>query len=210
MNDSEFEDEQFAAFADRWLESAANDQTQTFETVCRLFQPALRSFVEKRLSPKIQNQAGASDIMQSAFTSLWRRLETNAQVEAGSTEELWRLLVTIARRRLTRHWRKIHAKKRGAGREINATNLEQNDRINWFEELAIETTNQQLEIELSDAVGHLELEHQAIVSMRLAGMTTSEIATELQCSQSRIERKNRLINERLRRFMSDDSNRSEG
>ncbi|WP_207397015.1 sigma-70 family RNA polymerase sigma factor [Bremerella alba] len=205
MSEPEKEDEQFAEYANGWLKSVADDQTKSFETVCRQFQPALRKFVENRLSPKLQNEIGASDIMQSAFVSLWKQLDSNTELEAGSTEELWRLLVTIARRRLSRHWRRIHAQKRGEGRELNASNLASDDQTARFEGLVIETTNQQLEIELNDAVAQLESELQTIVSMRLAGMTTREIANALQCSLSRIERKNRLINERLRRFMSDNS-----
>lgn len=201
MNESENADEQFA---DEWLKSVVEDHSPTFEAVCRLFQPALRRFVEKRLSPKLQNQTGASDIMQSAFVSLWKHMQPNAKIEVGSTEELWRLLVTIARRRLTRQWRRIHSQKRGEGRELNASNLTNNDQAERFKELAIESTNEQLEIELNDAVDQLETEQQTIVSMRLAGMTTREIASDLQCSVSRIERKNRLINERLRRLMSDN------
>lgn len=202
MNENESECEQFIEFADRWLAAAESERTKSFETLCRSFQPALRRFVQQRLSPKLQSQTAASDIMQSAFMSLWKRLESYSKPAGASTENLWRLLITIARRRLSRHWRKIHAQKRGEGRSFNAADLSDEERNGQFEEMVIASTNEQMEIELNDAVNQLESEQQAITSMRLSGMTIGEIAEALQCSKSRIERKNRLIHEKLRRLMT--------
>ncbi len=203
MSDEENE-EQFARRADNWLKGLSEDRTEAFNAACRHFRPALRRFVENRLHSRLQSQTGASDIMQSAFTSLWKKLEPDNALASGSEEMLWRHLLKIARRRLTRHWRKIYAKKRGSGRELNAASLVDDAEDACFEELVIEATNHQLEVDLIDIVEQLEPELQTIVAMRMASVPVAEIANELKCSKSRVERKIRLLGEQLGRILETD------
>ncbi|MFN3151577.1 sigma-70 family RNA polymerase sigma factor [Bremerella sp.] len=161
-------------------------------TAWESFQGRLRQFLERRIPDHLQAHTNASDVMQSAFLSLWRYFQKQERPIQVGDEELWKLLVTIARRKLTDKWRKVLTKKRGEGRVITATDLEV-QRQTSFDQFVVQRMDQELVELLEDIEAKINEECQVIVSMRLAGMTNAEIATTLNCSLRRIERKLVLI-----------------
>lgn len=185
--------EELPEFAESVLEEMQSTISPRFEQIWDRFHRLLKNYVEQRLSPQLQPHAGASDILQSAFLSLWRRLEDPSKPPLTDQDDLWGFLMTIARRKLSRRWRQINTQKRGGGKVISATDYTNSDAKSSFEEIVFEEVNQQLKLELEEASELLDIECQTIISMKLAGMTNAEIAEELKCSIRRIERKNNLI-----------------
>ncbi|WDI41470.1 sigma-70 family RNA polymerase sigma factor [Bremerella sp. P1] len=167
-----------------------------FLLVWERFQGRLRRFLERRMPNNLQVHTNASDVMQSAFLSLWRYLEKQEGTISLGDEELWRILVTIAKRKLSDKWRKLHAKKRGEGRVVTATDLEI-ERQASFDQFVLKEMDHEVSDILDEITGKLEEECQVIASMRLAGMTNAEIASALNCSLRRIERKLHLIRSAL-------------
>ncbi|QDT21807.1 RNA polymerase sigma factor [Gimesia chilikensis] len=180
-------------FAESVLEEMQSTISPRFEHLWDRFHQVLKDYVERRISPQLQPHVGASDILQSAFLSLWRRLEDSSKPPLTDQDDLWGFLMTIARRKLARRWRQIQTQKRGAGNVITATDYTSSTSGAAFEEIFYEEVNQQLKLELEEASDRLDVECQTIISMKLTGMTNAEIANELKCSIRRIERKNNLI-----------------
>jgi len=180
-------------FAESVLEEMQSTISPRFEQIWDRFHLVLKDYVECRISPQLQPHVGSSDILQSAFLSLWRRLEDSSKPPLTDQDDLWGFLMTIARRKLARRWRQIQTQKRGAGNVITATDYTSSTSGAAFEEIVYEEVNQQLKLELEEASDRLDVECQTIISMKLTGMTNAEIANELKCSTRRIERKNNLI-----------------
>lgn len=193
QNNPDDAQEQLPEYADSVLEEMQSAVSPRFEQVWSQFHRLLKNYVEQRLSPQLQPHAGASDILQSAFLSLWRRLEDPSKPPLTDQDDLWGFLMTIARRKLSKRWRQIQTQKRGGGNVITATDFTHSDAASSFEEIVYAEVNQQLKLELEEASDLLDVECQTIISMKLAGMTNAEIANELKCSVRRIERKNNLI-----------------
>jgi len=167
-----------------------------FLSVWQSYQARLRHFLEGRIPNNLQTQTTASDVMQSAFLSLWRYFEKqDGPIQLGD-EELWGLLVTIASRKLANKWRKVLAKKRGEGKVVSATDLQAQRKL-AFDQYVVRQMNHELTELMDELKFKLDEECQVIVSMRLAGMTNPEIATALNCSVRRVERKLVLIRSAL-------------
>jgi len=187
------ENADFPAQADELLESIETGDRPDFARIWNAFQSSLHTYLRKRMSPKLNADAGVSDVMQSAFVSLWKRLEDASKPPVAEHDELWKLLITIARRKLSKRWRRIYAQRRGSGRVITGTDLAATGATGIFETLVIDEANNQITAEIEALSALLDTECQAIVSMKLSGMTNEEIAEALECSKRKIERKNVLI-----------------
>ncbi|HCO22284.1 MAG: hypothetical protein CME31_28330 [Gimesia sp.] len=180
-------------YADSMLQEMGSTLSPGFERIWDQFHELLKDYVQNRLSPQLQPEAGASDILQSAFLSLWRRLEDKSKPALTEQDDLWGFLMTLARRKLARRWREINTQKRGSGKVVTATDFTNGDANTSFDEIVFHEVNHQVRLELEEASQRLDLECQTIVSMKLAGMTNAEISKALNCSTRRIERKNNLI-----------------
>lgn len=195
----------FPARADELLQSLESVGQPEFDRIWSIFQSSLRAYLRKRIGPKLQNDVGASDVMQSAFLSLWKRLEDASKPPIEEHEELWKLLITIARRKLSKRWRQIYTQRRGEGRIFNGTDLaaDGSSAAGILETITIDEASSQITAEIDDLSECLDAECQTIVSMKLSGMTNEEIATALDCSKRRIERKNALIRKAFARQLAD-------
>ena len=135
------------------------------------------------------------DVAQSAFRAFFDAAANNEAVHLESRDELWRLLVTISRRKATDRVRHELRDRRGG---------EARRRHEGLENLTAETASPSEITELQDLFDHLMLALNAagddrlktIAVLRLEGLTTQEIAAQLDCTVRTIQRKLHIL-ERL-------------
>ncbi len=148
--------------------------------------------VVRGLAPGAGNE---QDVAQSAFRAFFDAAANNDDVQLESRDELWRLLVTISRRKATDRVRHELRDRRGGEAKRKSEGLEH---------VTAESASPSEITELQDLLDHLMLTLEAagddklrtIAVMRLEGLSTQEIAAQLGCTQRTIQRKLHIL-ERL-------------
>lgn len=144
------------------------------------------------LAPGAGNE---EDVAQSAFRAFFDAAANNEAVQLESRDELWRLLVTISRRKaidLVR--RELRDRRGGKARHLPK----------GLDNVTAQTASPSEITELQDLLDHLMLalettgddKLKTVAVMRLEGMSTQEIAVELNCTVRAIQRKLHIL-ERL-------------
>jgi len=148
--------------------------------------------VVQGLTPGAGNE---EDVAQSAFRAFFDVAANNKAIQLESRDELWRLLVTISRRKATDRVRHELRDRRGG---------EARRRPEGIENVTADTASPSEITELQDLLDHLMLalesagdeKLKSIALMRLEGLSTQEIAEQLNCTIRTIQRKLHIL-ERL-------------
>ncbi len=173
------------------------------------FASKLQAVVSKKLDRRLRRLIDAEDVVQSAFRSLFRRIDAQ-QVEMRSVSNLWHLLVTIAARRCFRHARNLMADKRDVRKTVSTT-VATEDGDAPLDLLATDPTPDQIAetreilqmtLESLDEVGV------GVLLMELQDYTEPEIAAKLQCSERTVRRKKQIYRARLQELDSLPDSRS--
>lgn len=158
------------------------------------FFPRMRGLAERVLSPIPLPVLDAADVAQSAFFSFWQRAERGDFAQQADRNELWRLLATITVRKARRHLGRELSEKRGGGRVIHASALDDASGQSTFAELARDVTTEAIDMTVEELIGSLDSpELRQVALLKLVAHTNGEIAQMFACSERKIERKLRLI-----------------
>lgn len=148
--------------------------------VFRRYSDRLLALAESRLNAQIKGRVGADDIVQSVFRTFFRR-SLDGQFTFDHTGALWRLLVTITKRKCSRaarpHPKSPLAKSLDAEDGVEIAGGEPSP-----EEVAtvIDLTQRMLEKFASH--------ERAMIELRFQGYSTSEIGEKLGCSRQTVWR----------------------
>jgi DNA-directed RNA polymerase specialized sigma24 family protein len=132
------------------------------------------------------------DVAQSAFRAFFDAAANNEAVQLESRDELWRLLMTISRRKATDRVRhELRARRGGKARR----------RSEGLENVSATTASPAEITELQDLLDHLMLSLESaaddklktVAVMRLEGLSTQEIAEQLNCTVRTIQRKLHIL-----------------
>lgn len=135
------------------------------------------------------------DVAQSAFRAFFDAAANGKAADLESRDELWRLLVTISRRKAADRVRRELRDRRGGKSRRHAEGVEN---------LNANSASPSEIAELQDVFDHLMLaletagddKLKTIAVMRLEGLSTQEIAAQLNCTVRTIQRKLHIL-ERL-------------
>ncbi|MGE0761587.1 MAG: ECF-type sigma factor, partial [Pirellulaceae bacterium] len=173
--------------------------------VDRFYGPIVR-LVQQRLPAFARRVADEEDVALSALGSCIRRLQAGEFQEVGNRDELWKVLVTISRRKATKHIVRTSAQKRGGGKvRGESVFLSDAERLACgLEQFPGQELTPDGQLELIDCVEHIvqflrELGDEALYSVALLkshGLTDDEIARELDCSTKTVERKRKRLREK--------------
>jgi RNA polymerase sigma factor (sigma-70 family) len=163
-----------------------------FDKLVRLARKHLRSL------PRL---AAEDDVALSAFASFCQGIKRGRFPDLRDRDELWGLLLTITERKAAHLVRKEYRQKRGGGKVIEQAVLAggkpEGEKQSPLEQIAdLDPTPQaaaQTAEELQRLLGLLNAEQQKIAQWKLEGWTNVEIAAELDCALSTIERRLRII-----------------
>lgn len=152
----------------------------------------------RQIGRKLARRIDAEDILQSTYRSFFRRT-SKGEYELDSESDLWRLLVTITLNKVRRQAKFHTAARRDMLREHSAAATSAPAAMNprhGMEKVQpppseVAVLNEEMELFL----GGLRPRDRAIVTLRLEGYSTKEIATQL----SRAERSVRRVLHRIHR-----------
>ena len=167
-------------------ESAASELDEQYRArLCQL--------VEREMNRRFRRKEDPEDVVQSAFRTFYRR---NAQGEfhIDSSVDLWRLLETIARRKILKHVEKLGAGKRDPEREEYPEGDALRGRDPTPEEAAMAADL------LETALAGLDETYVQVLHMRLQNCTEEEIAAKLGCTRSFVRTKLDRVRDRLERL----------
>jgi RNA polymerase sigma-70 factor (ECF subfamily) len=157
----------------------------------------LLAVARRRLGGRILRRVEPEDVVQSTFRILFSRMRQGAYQPSGS-EELWKLLVTIALNKARRQGRHHRAGRRDVARERSTPAALEETVL-----LAAPGPDEQASLneELSHFLERLPERDRPIVELRLQGYSTDEIAKQT----GRAERSVRRVLEHVRRRLAESA-----
>jgi RNA polymerase sigma-70 factor (ECF subfamily) len=177
-----------ASSADNCFLDRLNQGTSSANELDGRYRSILCRLVEKEINQRYKRREEPEDIVQSAFRTFYRR---NAQGEfhIDSSADLWRLLETIARRKLLKHIEYHDAEKRNPGAEEYLETVEFFTKAPTAEEVVIAADLMEM------ALAGLDETYVKVFHMRLNNCTEEEIAQKLGTTRAFVRGKlNRLRN----------------
>jgi DNA-directed RNA polymerase specialized sigma24 family protein len=167
-----------------------------------LYYGRLTRFASRRLHGTPRGVADEEDVALSVLDEFFRLVERQRGVEVNGQEDLWRLLVVIATRRVRNLLRDQGCRKRGGGHLLPGPGLPAADRpapaeLDGFpsRELPPDAIVLWAE-ECRRLFAMLEDERlQAVASMRLEGYADGEIAVKLSCTRRSVQRRLQAVRE---------------
>jgi RNA polymerase sigma-70 factor (ECF subfamily) len=184
------------SFNDVMARLRAGDEEAAARVFCR-FRHRLIGLARSRLDSLIRRKTDPEDILQSVFRSFFRRVGDNDWGPEG-WDSLWSLLAVMTIRKCSRRAHYFRAARRDARREASA--VDDKGRLCW-ETLARDPTPREalvlaetVELLLS-ALGERD---RTIVSLRLQGYQSLEIAAHVGCTQRTVQRVLERAAKRLR------------
>jgi RNA polymerase sigma factor (sigma-70 family) len=158
------------------------------------FFPRLFGLARRALGGAPQRAADADDAVQSAFASFFRRVAEGAYDGPLDRGDLWNLLAAFTMHKARKQARREAAAKRGGGRVLSEGDLAGAAQGPLsFDELAGRLPCADFDLACEDLLQRLKEEERTIAVLRLLGYRNREIASELGCTERRIERKLNVI-----------------
>jgi RNA polymerase sigma factor (sigma-70 family) len=195
-----------------WISKLGHGEFDALQKLWERYSDRLIELARVRLGTAPKQLADEQDIVNSVFHSLCRGAQAGRIRELRNRDELWWLLLAIAKRRIVDHLRRETALKRGAGRVVTEANLAGNqgssDGFRLDQLVGPEPT--------PDFVVALGEEHdrllgvlrddrlRQVASLRIEGYTVDEIAERIQIGKRSVERKLELIRRRWAEEMGDE------
>lgn len=170
----------------------SGDAQATGQLWARFF-PRLRGLARRTLSGYPQRVADADDAAQSAFLCFWRQAEQGHLSPDMHRDNLWSLLASITVRKALNQVKRERARKRGAGKVLGESALEDSEGSRGLEAVVGEFSAADFDIHCEELLEMLDEGLRIFAVLRLMGQTNREIAGLMKCTERKVERKLGLI-----------------
>lgn len=180
----------------QWLNQARDADQAAFHQLWDRYFTVLSGFARNRIAKGNRREYDEEDAALSAFNSFFRGIKEDRFPILDDRDDLWKVLVTIATRKIRARRRKQSARKRSEVGTVGESDLSGGDgdeavRLDQvFAERPTEEYLATMRLDLDTLLGKNDdpVIGQMIV-MKLEGFTNEEIAKELSCSTRHVERK---------------------
>jgi RNA polymerase sigma factor (sigma-70 family) len=178
-----------------WLRQLKAGNKDAAQELWERYYQRLVAVARKRLNGRLgRSVADESDIAQSAFMCFYRAAQAGRFPQLNDRNDLWRLLITIAERRIIMRLRRENRLKRTPSKlgpiydrePIDVDEIAGREPTPEFCAVTIESVRSLLN-QLDDST------LRSLALMKLEGYTNEEMARRLGCSLSTVERKLRRI-----------------
>jgi DNA-directed RNA polymerase specialized sigma24 family protein len=182
-----------AGSVSEWIgQLRAGDSSAVQKLWNRYFQQLL-PLARKKLQGTWRQAYDEEDVALSALATFCRRALAGEFPQLSDRTDLWRLLIVLTARKALQAQRHEQRQKRGGSRSGSSANLGRE----WEEIVSREPTPEfaaQVAEECEQLLTRLgSRELRAIAVWKMEGYTTEEMAAQLRCARSTIERRLRLI-----------------
>jgi RNA polymerase sigma factor (sigma-70 family) len=199
-----------------WITRLKANEADAAQELWNRYAARLVDVARRKLGDCPKGIADEEDIAQSVFRSVCRGVAAGRFNDVKNRDDLWWLLLAIARQKVTNHVRRETAQKRGNGRVQSesawAPSLNGGKGIRLDQLIGEDPTPDllmMLDEENKRLLGILRDDQlRQIAVSRIEGYTVGEIAAELAISRRSVERKLQLIRSTWALEASYDNSRS--
>jgi RNA polymerase sigma factor (sigma-70 family) len=182
----------FAALLGR----ARQRDPEAVSELCRQYEPRLRVVARVLLGPALRPTLDSMDLVQSVHRSLLIGVR-DEKFDIATPENLIALALTLLRRKVARHWRRAQRQRRlesgGSGIDLLPTILAD---LTTPEAGPAEVVQYRDQVE--QLCRQLDATERHVLSLRLDGYTTAEIAHQLGLNHTTLRVRLTRLRERLR------------
>ena len=158
------------------------------------FMPRLMALARKTLAGRPQRVADADDAVQSAFISFYRRAERGEFGDGLDRDDMWNLLGVITVRKSVKQAQREGTLKRGGGKVLGEEALKSPDGSPLpLDALVGPMPAQDFDIHCEELLLTLDEDLRVFALLRLLGYQNKEIATLIDCTERKVERKLQLV-----------------
>ncbi|PHR95738.1 MAG: RNA polymerase subunit sigma-70 [Blastopirellula sp.] len=186
-----------------WIEKLKQSDDRATDVIWAECFERLVSYANSKLGNLPRRATDEEDVALSALHSFVRQAKGNEFQRLLDSNDLWRLLFTITSRKAVAAQRKHFAKKRGGGNVRGESVFQQGEndgQANGLEQIFTTKPSAGFAESLGELLDELidqlpDDQNRKILSMKLEGYTTREIADECGTVTRTIERRFAIINE---------------
>ena len=178
----------------RWLAGVKLGDEAAAARIVERYSHELLALANQRLPRSRRRSFDADDVVQSAFASMFRRAKEGAFAELQDRDNLWRLLVTMVRRKTFNAVRGETAQRRGGGRVAGESGFDANSLVDPAQDQPTPELAAVMHESLAILLERLSDEElQQIALLKLEQYTDDEVAQRIGRSRATVERRLRLI-----------------
>ena len=182
-----------------WLRQLEAGEAQAAQPLYERFCTRLKDLARQRIPANIRGAYDQDDVAISAFHSLFLGVREQ-RYRLDDRSDFWRLLITIAERKIAKRVRHEHREKRDVRRVVRNSMLVRppdnsaNDELRGMESLAGREPTPEFAAEVSETCESLlaslpEETARRIALLKLENHTADESAAKLSCARRTVQRK---------------------
>ncbi len=193
-----------------WINQLKHGDQDAAQRLWERYYHRLIGLARKKLGESPRGVKDEDDVVQSAFKSFCLRAKGGQFPDLRDRDNLWPLLVLITARKAANQRKHERRAKRGGGRVSNQPAFDASDSndLGFTEAIGAEPSPDDATIFLTELERFMdsldEPSHRLILLWKLEERTNPEIARHLDCSLTSVERKLRLIRNRLGRELIEE------
>lgn len=169
---------------------------QALGELCREYEPRLRTVARVLLGPALRPYLDSMDLVQSVHRSLLIGFREE-KFDISTPENLVALALTLLRRKVARHWRRLQRQQR-----LDAAHSSDEILPKILSDLSSPEGDPAQVAQFRDLLGEvcrqLDATERQILDLRLEGFTTAEIAQQLGMNHVTVRVRLTRLRERLR------------
>jgi RNA polymerase sigma factor (sigma-70 family) len=179
-----------------WIAQLKAGRRQAVEELWRRYFERLTGVARRKLTRAAQQLADEEDVCLSAFDSFCRAAEAGRFPDLQDRDDLWWILVMLARRKAVNLVKHEQTDKRGGGRRQSLPE----DGESAFNTIIFDEPDPGLAAQVAEQCQRLlamldDDQHREIALLKLEGYTNEEISANLGRSVATVERKLKRIRE---------------
>ncbi len=181
---------------DLLLAAARSGDETAMQRLVSQYEPELRIVARHRLGPALRPHLDTIDLVQSVHRSLLIGLRAN-RFDISSPEKLIGLAVTIVRRKAAKHWRHLKRQQR-----LSSQDEAGDDFVDTMLSLQTPQTDVPADVATQEVLAQwlagLDNIEKQLITMRLEGHSTAEVAKALELDPDVLRVKLSRLRKRLR------------
>ena len=181
-------------FSDLLTEARGGDR-EALTRIAEQYESKLRVVARVHLGPALRPYLDSQDLVQSVHRSLMVGLR-DAKFDISTPEKLVALTLTMLRRKIARHWRRMRHQER-----MTTGSKDLGDIVELLASLSTPPAGPEAEAEFRDSIAYLcshmdDIERQ-IIDLRLLGFAAPEIALQVGLSSVNVRVRMTRLRQRL-------------
>lgn len=181
-----------------WIDGVRDGRPEAVQEFCDRYAGPLLRLAERNLNEKLRRRVDPEDVVQSAFRTVFRRLQ-GGEFNFETDDDLWQLLCAVTLNKSRRQVRRHGQQKRALDQEVYLHGAAEPGVV------ASQPTPTEAAI-LIDLVEHLvntavDEEEKTIILLKLDELSNQEIAHQMQRSERTVRRILARLHSRIARML---------